>query len=59
LFALTRPFFESENGWRRALWFSVVLNVNLALINMVPFSGFWMVATSLLALLEGGQAAAQ
>jgi regulator of sigma E protease len=29
--------FESENGWRRVLWFSVILNVNLALINILPF----------------------
>ncbi len=28
--------FESENGWRRVLWFSVILNVNLALINLLP-----------------------
>lgn len=28
--------FESEQGWRLALWFSVVLNVNLALLNMLP-----------------------
>lgn len=28
---------DSENGWRRVLWFSVVLNVNLALLNMLPF----------------------
>ncbi|MGA3163511.1 MAG: RIP metalloprotease RseP [Verrucomicrobiota bacterium] len=28
--------FESENGWRRVLWFSVILNVNLALINILP-----------------------
>jgi regulator of sigma E protease len=32
-----KTFFESENGWRRVLWFSVVLNVNLALLNMLPF----------------------
>lgn len=32
-----KSFFESENGWRRVLWFSVVLNVNLALLNIVPF----------------------
>jgi regulator of sigma E protease len=32
-----KSFFESENGWRRVLWFSVVLNVNLALLNMAPF----------------------
>src|SRR5216110_3851752 len=28
--------FGSEYGWRLALWFSVILNVNLAIINMVP-----------------------
>src|SRR5207249_2977404 len=28
--------FESREGWRMALWFSVFLNVNLALINMLP-----------------------
>lgn len=28
--------FESEHGWRLALWFSVIINVNLALINLVP-----------------------
>ena len=27
---------SSEEGWRLALWFSVVLNVNLALLNMLP-----------------------
>ena len=32
-----KSFFESENGWRRVLWFSVVLNVNLAMLNMIPF----------------------
>ncbi|MGF1657154.1 MAG: RIP metalloprotease RseP [Verrucomicrobiales bacterium] len=26
----------SENGWRYALWFSVFLNVNLAILNMLP-----------------------
>jgi regulator of sigma E protease len=29
--------FENENGWRLVLWFSVVLNVNLALLNLLPF----------------------
>ena len=29
--------FESENGWRLVLWFSVVLNINLAMLNMLPF----------------------
>lgn len=28
---------ESEHGWRLVLWFSVVLNVNLALLNLLPF----------------------
>jgi regulator of sigma E protease len=28
--------FDSEYGWRLALWFSVILNVNLALLNMLP-----------------------
>jgi regulator of sigma E protease len=29
--------FGSDEGWRRVLWWSVVLNVNLALLNMLPF----------------------
>lgn len=28
--------FENKEGWRLALWFSVVLNVNLALLNLLP-----------------------
>lgn len=28
--------FQIEDGWRLALWFSVVLNVNLALLNLLP-----------------------
>ncbi len=28
--------FASENGWRLALWFSVLMNVNLAVLNMLP-----------------------
>jgi regulator of sigma E protease len=31
-----KNLFESEDGWRLVLWFSVVLNVNLALLNMLP-----------------------
>lgn len=31
-----KNFFASENGWRRVLWFSVILNVNLALLNLLP-----------------------
>ncbi|HEY2124597.1 MAG TPA: RIP metalloprotease RseP [Chthoniobacterales bacterium] len=28
--------FQSDYGWRLALWFSVILNVNLAILNMLP-----------------------
>ncbi|MCX8155455.1 MAG: RIP metalloprotease RseP [Verrucomicrobiae bacterium] len=28
--------FQSEHGWRLALWFSVIFNVNLALLNLLP-----------------------
>ena len=28
--------FQSDYGWRLALWFSVILNVNLAILNMMP-----------------------
>jgi len=28
--------FESEDGWRMAIWFSVLFNVNLALLNLLP-----------------------
>ena len=28
--------FQSEDGYRRVLWFSVILNVNLALLNLLP-----------------------
>lgn len=31
-----KNLFENENGWRLVLWFSVVLNVNLAMLNMLP-----------------------
>jgi regulator of sigma E protease len=31
-----KNLFESEDGWRLVLWFSVVLNVNLALLNLLP-----------------------
>lgn len=26
----------SEHGWRQALWFSVIMNVNLAILNLLP-----------------------
>src|SRR4029077_3235284 len=28
--------YKIKDGWRMALWFSVVLNVNLALLNLLP-----------------------
>jgi leader peptidase (prepilin peptidase)/N-methyltransferase len=28
--------FQSDDGWRQVLWFSVILNVNLALLNLLP-----------------------
>jgi len=28
--------FDSEDGWRMAIWFSVLLNVNLAILNLLP-----------------------
>jgi regulator of sigma E protease len=31
-----KNLFEDEQGWRKVIWFSVVLNVNLALLNMLP-----------------------
>ena len=31
-----KNMFESEHGWRMVLWFSVVMNVNLAMLNMLP-----------------------
>lgn len=34
---LYKNLFESEHGWRQVLWFSVILNVNLALLNLLPF----------------------
>ena len=29
--------FESEHGWRQVIWFSVIINVNLAMLNLLPF----------------------
>jgi regulator of sigma E protease len=28
--------FSSEQGWRLVLWFTVIINVNLALLNLLP-----------------------
>ncbi|MFK5922731.1 MAG: RIP metalloprotease RseP [Verrucomicrobiota bacterium] len=29
--------FSMEGGWRLVLWFSVIMNINLAVLNMLPF----------------------
>ncbi len=29
--------FQSPDGWRLVLWFSVLLNINLAILNLLPF----------------------
>ena len=31
-----KNLFENEHGWRLVLWFSVIMNVNLALLNLLP-----------------------
>lgn len=28
--------FQSDQGWRLAIWFSVILNINLAILNLLP-----------------------
>jgi regulator of sigma E protease len=36
---ITRVYYnllQDDQGWRRVLWFSVILNVNLALLNLLP-----------------------
>lgn len=35
---ITNIYFQllGEHGWRMAIWFSVILNVNLALLNLLP-----------------------
>jgi regulator of sigma E protease len=46
--------FDSDDGWKLALWFSVILNVNLAILNMLPIpvlDGGHIV----LALIEGAR----
>ena len=37
IFRVYYSLFEDKDGWRLVLWFSVVLNVNLAVMNMLPF----------------------
>jgi len=36
MFRVYYTFFQSHDGWRLALWFSVIINVNLALLNLLP-----------------------
>lgn len=36
IFRIYYLLFQSPHGWRLALWFSVILNVNLAILNMLP-----------------------
>jgi regulator of sigma E protease len=37
IFRVYYTLFQEANGWRLVLWFSVLLNVNLAIMNMLPF----------------------
>jgi regulator of sigma E protease len=36
IFRIYYLLFENQWGWQLALWFSVILNVNLAILNMLP-----------------------
>jgi regulator of sigma E protease len=36
IFRIYYYLFENERGWQLALWFSVILNVNLAILNLLP-----------------------
>lgn len=37
IMGLYYDLFQHTDGWRLALWFSVLLNVNLAILNLLPF----------------------
>lgn len=37
IMGLYYDLFQHAEGWRLALWFSVLLNVNLAILNLLPF----------------------
>lgn len=37
IMGLYYDLFQHADGWRLALWFSVLLNVNLAILNLLPF----------------------
>ncbi len=37
IFRVYYNLFERADGWQLVLWFSVILNVNLAILNLLPF----------------------
>jgi len=37
IMGLFYDLFQHKDGWRLVLWFSVILNVNLAILNLLPF----------------------
>lgn len=37
IFRLYYTLFQHEDGWRKVFWFSVLFNINLAIMNMLPF----------------------
>lgn len=37
IMSIYHQLFNIQNGWRLVLWFSIVLNINLAILNMLPF----------------------
>lgn len=37
IMGLYYDLFQHPDGWRLVLWFSVILNVNLAILNLMPF----------------------
>ena len=37
IMSLYYRLFQHPDGWRLVLWFSIVLNVNLAILNLMPF----------------------
>ena len=49
IMGLYYDLFNMNDGWRLVLWFSVIMNVNLAVLNMMPFpvldGGHIMMAT--------------
>ncbi|MDB6117539.1 MAG: hypothetical protein JWO08_1320 [Verrucomicrobiaceae bacterium] len=40
IFSTYYQLFTLPSGWKLVLWFSVILNVNLALMNLIPFPVF-------------------